>query len=132
MTVSDIDDPFEPYPEGLIVNREECQQQIEDFLKQLPTIFSNSTSSESCAGSALTIGKKLITKNGGRISLFSTTRINCGLGKLEERKSSKPDSNEMLNAKTDYYKTLAIDANQQHVSFNANPGLTSKYDFRWR
>ena len=116
MTVSDIDDPFEPYPDGLIVNREECPQQIEDFLKQLPTIFSNSTSTESCAGSALTIGKKLITKNGGRISLFSTTRINVGLGKLEERKSSKADSNEMLNAKTDYYKTLAIDANQQHVS----------------
>ena len=104
------------------MNREECSEQIERFLKQLPTIFSDTVSPESCAGSAITIGKKLMARNGGRISIFSTTRINCGLGKLEDRKASKPNSNEMINAKTDYYKTLAIEANQHHVSEQNNSG----------
>lgn len=40
-----------------------------------------------------------------------------GLGKLEERQQEKGKGAEMLNAKTDFYKTMALDANQHHVSF---------------
>ena len=39
-----------------------------------------------------------------------------GLGKLEERQQEKGKGAEMLNAKTDFYKTMALDANQHHVS----------------
>jgi hypothetical protein len=70
---------------------------------------------ESCAGSALTIAQKMMSKNGGRITVFSTNRINKGLGQLSERKSGTEDP--MLNGATDFYKTLAIEANQHHVRF---------------
>ena len=50
--------------------------------------------------------------------MFSTARVTSGLGKLEERHQSNKDKGaEMLNAKTDFYKTLALDANQHHVRF---------------
>ena len=103
-------------PDSLMVNREACEKQIEQFLDLLPELFTTHMSVESCAGSALTIANKLMSKNGGRITVFSTNRVNCGLGKLEERSAPNPDSNEMLNGATDFYKTLAIDANQHHVS----------------
>ena len=61
-----------------------------------------------------------MARNGGRVTIFSTSRINTGLGKLDDRtqtnKQTKSNSNEMINAKTDYYKTLAIEANQHHVN----------------
>ena len=78
ITVSDVDDPFEPCPDGLMVNREECQEQIEAFLAQLPIIFSKTAETCSCAGSAISIGQTLMAKNGGRVSVFSTARVNSG------------------------------------------------------
>ena len=43
-------------------------------------------------------------------------KILLGLGKLEERQQEKgKKSAEILNAKTDFYKTMALDANQHHV-----------------
>ena len=73
-----MDDPFEPCPDGLMVNREECQEQIEAFLAQLPIIFSKTAETCSCAGSAISIGQTLMAKNGGRVSVFSTARVNSG------------------------------------------------------
>lgn len=102
-------------PDSLMVNREACEKQIEEFLHLLPTMFNTHLTPESCAGSALTIAQKMMSKNGGRLTMFSTNRINRGLGVLEERKSDNNDSNEMLNGSTDFYKTLAIEANQHHV-----------------
>ena len=50
LSVSDIDDPFEPMPDSLLVNREQCQNQIRHFLKILPSLFNSSYSTDSCAG----------------------------------------------------------------------------------
>ena len=61
-----------------MVNREECQEQIEAFLALLPVIFGKTTETASCAGSAISIGQKLMAKNGGRVSVFSTARVNTG------------------------------------------------------
>ena len=89
---------------------------IIEFFSQRVILFQVSTWFHLKTGSALTIAKQMMSKNGGRISVFSTNRINKGLGKLDERKSASNDSNELLNAATDFYKTLAIEANQHHVS----------------
>jgi len=115
LSVSDIDDPFEPMPDSILVNRQESASQIEQFLKMLPNLFKTTVSPSSCGGSAITVGQKMLSKNGGRISLFSTTRISEGLGKLEER---TPKDGECLNGVTDFYKTLAIEANQHHIAID--------------
>ena len=81
----------------------------------LPNLFKSTLSPSSCGGSAITVGQKMLSKNGGRISLFSTTRISEGLGKLQER---TPNDGECLNGVTDFYKTLAIEANQQHIAID--------------
>ena len=65
--------------DGLMVNREECQEQIEAFLALLPVIFGKTAETASCAGSAISIGQKLMAKNGGRVSVFSTARVNTGI-----------------------------------------------------
>ena len=68
-----------PRKDGLMVNREECQEQIEAFLALLPVIFGKTAETASCAGSAISIGQKLMAKNGGRVTVFSTARVNTGI-----------------------------------------------------
>lgn len=60
ITVVDIDEPFLPYPDNLLINLKECRELIKDLLVQLPTRFANSYDSNSALGTALQIAYKLM------------------------------------------------------------------------
>ena len=60
MTVVDIDDPFLPFPDNLLVNLKECKELIKDLLVQLPKRFANSYDSNSALGAALQVANKLM------------------------------------------------------------------------
>ncbi len=64
ITVVDIDDPFLPCPDNLLINLNECKELIKDLLLQLPKRFANSYDSNSALGAALQIAYKLMVING--------------------------------------------------------------------
>lgn len=60
ITVVDIDDPFLPCPDNLLINLNECKELIKDLLTQLPTRFAHSHDSNSALGAALQVAFKLM------------------------------------------------------------------------
>lgn len=60
ITVVDIDDPFLPCPDNLLVNLRDCKDLIRDLLVQLPKRFAETYDTNSALGSALQIGAKLM------------------------------------------------------------------------
>lgn len=60
ITVVDIDDPFLPCPDNLLINLNECKELIKDLLTQLPTRFAHTHDTNSALGAALQVAFKLM------------------------------------------------------------------------
>lgn len=60
ITVVDIDDPFLPCPDNLLINLNECKDLIKDLLTQLPQRFAHTHDSNSALGAALQVAFKLM------------------------------------------------------------------------
>lgn len=60
MTLLDIDDPFLPRPDSLLVNLKECKELVRDLLKQLPKRFAHTHDPGSALGAALQVAFKLM------------------------------------------------------------------------
>lgn len=71
ITVVDIDDPFLPCPDNLLINLNECKDLIKDLLTQLPTRFANTHDSNSALGAALQVAFKLMVSSQFFVHFFS-------------------------------------------------------------
>lgn len=60
ITVVDIEDPFLPCPDNLLINLRDCKELIRDLLTQLQKRFADTFDSNSALGSALQIAAKLM------------------------------------------------------------------------
>jgi len=60
MTLLDIEDPFLPRPDSLLVNLKECKELVRDLLKQLPKRFAHTHDPGSALGAALQVAFKLM------------------------------------------------------------------------
>ncbi|XP_061473122.1 protein transport protein Sec24A isoform X2 [Rhineura floridana] len=119
LIVSDIEDVFIPMPENLLVNLNESKELIQDLLRTLPQMFTNSLETQSALGPALQAAFKLMSPTGGRISVFQTQLPTLGVGALKSReepnqKASAKDIH--LTPSTDFYKKLALDCSGQQVA----------------
>ncbi|XP_044310162.1 protein transport protein Sec24A isoform X2 [Varanus komodoensis] len=119
LIVSDIEDVFIPMPENLLVSLNESKELIQDLLRALPQMFTNSLETQSALGPALQAAFKLMSPTGGRISVFQTQLPSVGVGALKPReepnqKASAKDIH--LTPSTDFYKKLALDCSGQQVA----------------
>lgn len=55
MVIADVDDPFLPLPDDLLVNLKESRDVIDNLLDSLATTFANTDIVESAMGSALQV-----------------------------------------------------------------------------
>jgi len=76
--VSEIDDPFVPQPDDLLVNLQESRGVIDTFLDTLPTVFLNNLSAESAMGPALQAAFMVINPLGGKLLLFQAAVPSLG------------------------------------------------------
>lgn len=60
ITVVDIDDPFLPCPDNLLINLKECRELLKDLLTLLPNRFKNTHDNSSALGAALQCAFKLM------------------------------------------------------------------------
>ncbi|KAK3724482.1 COPII subunit [Vermiconidia calcicola] len=122
LVVSDLDEPFLPTPEDLLVNLTECRANIETFLGKLQGMFAQTQNSSSAMGSALRAGHKLISHVGGKICVLSASLPNAGYGKLEMREDKKllgtSKESSLLQTQSAFYKSFAVECSKTQVSID--------------
>ncbi|XP_075165510.1 protein transport protein Sec24AB [Haematobia irritans] len=119
MTLLDIDDPFLPRPDNLLVNLKECKELVKDLLSQLPNRFAETHDPGSALGAALQVAFKLMQASGGRITVFQTCLPNKGPGGLEPREDPNNRSAKdvaHLNPATDFYKRYALECSGYQIA----------------
>ncbi|KZF21803.1 Sec23/Sec24 family protein [Xylona heveae TC161] len=122
LVVSDLDEPFLPTPDDLLVTLSECRENIENFLGKLQEMFQNTHNAGSCMGSALRAGHKLIAPVGGKITVLTSTLPNVGYGKLELREDKKllgtSKESGLLQTGNSFYKSFAVECSKNQVSID--------------
>ncbi|EDV58192.1 uncharacterized protein Dere_GG25252, isoform B [Drosophila erecta] len=119
MTLLDIEDPFLPRPDNLLVNLKECKELVRDLLKQLPKRFAHTHDPCSALGAALQVAFKLMQASGGRITVFQSCLPNKGPGALEPREDPNNRSAKdvaHLNPATDFYKRFALECSGYQIA----------------
>lgn len=122
LVVSDLDEPFLPTPEDLLVTLAESKQNIENFLAKLQSMFQDTNNGASAMGSALRAGHKLISPVGGKITVLSATLPNIGHGKLDPREDKKilgtSKEGSLLQTANSFYKSFAVECSKNQVSID--------------
>ncbi|KAF2402266.1 COPII component protein [Trichodelitschia bisporula] len=122
LVVSDLDEPFLPTPDDLVVNLAECRQNIELFLNKLQSMFKDTQNGAHAMGSGLRSALRLIQATGGKITVLSATLPNIGYGKLEMREDKKvlgtSKESSLLQPANSFYKSFAVDCSKQQVSID--------------
>ncbi|RMX99317.1 hypothetical protein D0868_09599, partial [Hortaea werneckii] len=122
LVVSDLDEPFLPTPEDLLVNLTECRANIENFLTKLQSMFANTQNGSSAMGSALRAGHKLISHVGGKMTVLSASLPNVGYGKLDPREDKKllgtSKESSLLQTQNSFYKSFAVECSKTQVSID--------------
>ncbi len=122
LVVSDLDEPFMPVPQDLLVPLSESRQNIERFLQKLPDMFQNNQNNGSAMGPALRAGHKLISALGGKIVVLTASLPNLGVGKLEMREDKKvlgtSKEGSLLQTGNSFYKSFAVECSKNQVSID--------------
>lgn len=123
LVVSDLDEPFLPSPEGLLINLEENRKAIEKLLLDFPSYFEGTANKHFALGPALRSGHKMISSIGGKLIVFAATLPSIGEGKLSVRDeaahSGKPKESQMLlNPADKFYKSFAVECNSAQVTID--------------
>lgn len=122
IVISDLDEPFLPEPQGLLVPLSESRVSIENFLTKLPGMYQNNQNNGSAMGSALRAGHKLISPLGGKITVLTASLPNMGVGKLEMRDDKKllgtSKESGLLQTANSFYKSFAVECSKNQVSID--------------
>lgn len=122
LVVSDLDEPFLPVPQDLLVPLTESRASIESFLAKLPEMFQNNQNNGSAMGSALRAGHKLISPLGGKMVVLSASLPNMGVGKLDVRDDKKmlgtSKESGLLQTANSFYKSFAVECSKNQVSID--------------
>lgn len=89
LVVGDVEEPFVPLSDGLLVDPWDSRHVVEPLLKQLPEYFAESMIAEACLGSAVRSAQACLSAIGGKLSVFLSTIPTVGPGKLKHREDTK-------------------------------------------
>ncbi|ODV63454.1 COPII subunit SEC24, partial [Ascoidea rubescens DSM 1968] len=133
LVVSDLDEPFLPCPDGLLVRLDQCRSQIETLLANLNDMFHDNLNPNFALGPALKAAHKLVQPIGGRIQVLGCSLPSLGVGKLnvreEESVSGKPkEAQTLMSAADSFYKSFAVECNKSQVTVDMFLCSTSYQD----
>ncbi|KAK9861048.1 hypothetical protein WJX84_009471 [Apatococcus fuscideae] len=131
MVVSDLDEPFVPQPDDLLVNLRDSKPAVEALLDSLPATFANNPSFESALGPALQAAFLVMSGIGGKLMLFQTSMPSSGVGKGKARDNHQAygTDNEprLRNADDPFYKKFAAECSRYQIAvdiFSFSQGFT--------
>lgn len=121
LVVADVDDPFMPSPDGLLVNLDQHRPAIDALLMNFVSHFEGNTDPHLAWGPALKAGHKMIGPIGGKMCGFAATLPSVGEGKLlirdEAGNAGKPkEAKALLSSADSFYKSFAVKCNGSQVS----------------
>jgi hypothetical protein len=120
LIVDDVEDAFIPMPQDLLVNLEECKDNVKQLLEQLPVLFKDATSDQSCLGEALKAGRKLVQHLGARVSVFQTIKPNIGEGKIERAADQKLNGDDLAGQQpaNAFYKQFSVESSRCQIGID--------------
>lgn len=122
LVISDLEDPYLPAYDDLLVNMKECRNVIDTLLDRLPDMFQSTQVTENALGCALQAAYKLISPIGGKIVVLQSSMPNIYAGALKPREDPKllgtTKESGLLQAATSFYKNLAVDCSRSQVSID--------------
>jgi len=111
LVVPEIDNPFSPHPDDLLVNLEESRHLIDKLLLNLlPNLFQQGQENESAFGSALRGAYSVVHSQGGKVVVFQSVLPSIGIGKLPVRETTPdPTGRQLMQPGEQYYKNVALE-----------------------
>lgn len=85
MVVAEVDDPFVPLPDELLVNLNESKALVERLLDSIPGSFAQTQKADSAMGPALQAAFLVMNHIGGKLMLFQAAMPSIGIGKVKAR-----------------------------------------------
>lgn len=120
MVVPDLEEPFAPSPESLVVGLAQARNNIEKLLSNFHSLFIQNLNPSFALGPALKAAHKLIEVTGGKIVALAATIPNVGIGKLTVRddkvSGTTKEASALLTPNNSFYKSFAVDCNKHQVS----------------
>ncbi|CAL8469171.1 g8712 [Coccomyxa elongata] len=120
LVVSDIEEPFLPLPDDLVVNLHESRAVVEALLDSLPQMFANNVVVESAMGPALQAAFLAMQDFGGKLLLFQSAVPSLGVGKIKNRDNAAlwgTDSEHKLRNPDDpFYKKFAAECSRVQIA----------------
>jgi len=120
LVVDDIEDPFLPVPQGLLVNLEECRENVVQLLQGLPGLFKDTTSDKCCLAEAMLSGRELVATSGGRLTVFHCARPNIGKGKIDRPPGKKLDDDNLagMQPSNPFYKEFSVESSRAQIGID--------------
>lgn len=120
LVVSDIDDPFVPRPDDLLVNLQESRPVLEALLDSLPDTWASTDCPDSAMGPALQAAFLVMSPIGGKLLLFQSTPPSEGVGRIKQRENPAAYGTEkesMLRVPEDpFFKKFAAECTRVHIT----------------
>ncbi|EDO16717.1 hypothetical protein Kpol_1003p22 [Vanderwaltozyma polyspora DSM 70294] len=121
MDIGDLEEPFLPRPNSMVVPLNSCRKNIEKLLNMIPEIFKYNIMPSFALGSALKSVYNMIGGIGGKIIVISSSLPNKGIGKLQKRNetgvvNTNKESSQLLSCQDSFYKTFAIDCSKAQIT----------------
>jgi len=120
MIVAEVDDPFIPIPDDLLVNLSESRGVVDSLLDSLPGNFEGNTQVDSCMGPALKAAFMVQSHIGGKMLLFQAAVPSLGPGRIRNRESAAvygTDREHTLRVPEDpFYKKFSAECSRVQIT----------------
>ncbi|WVZ51990.1 hypothetical protein U9M48_003086 [Paspalum notatum var. saurae] len=87
LIVPDVQDVYTPLQTDLILPVSECQENLEQLLESIPTMFENNRVADSAFGAAMKAGFLAMKSTGGKLLVFQSVLPSLGVGSLSSREA---------------------------------------------
>ncbi|GIL72053.1 hypothetical protein Vretimale_545 [Volvox reticuliferus] len=120
LVVTELDDPFVPLPDDLLVNLRESRAVVDALLDALPTNFAGTSQVESAMGPALQAAFMVTSHIGGKLLLFQSSVPSLGVGKVKNRENPSAYGTErepaLRNPDDPFFKRYAAECSRVQIT----------------
>jgi protein transport protein SEC24 len=120
MVVAELDEPFCPAPDDLLVNLGDSRDSVDALLDMLPNAFVGTSQVDSCMGPAVQAAYMAMNHIGGKLMMFQCTLPSLGQGRLlnrgDDHKNAGTDKEHLVRAPADpFFKKMAAECSRQQI-----------------
>lgn len=115
LVVPEIEQPFSPHAEDLLVNLKDSKELVDKLLTDLlPNLFQQGQENASALGPALHCAFNVMASQGGKMVVFQSVLPSLGVGKLPDRQTVDASA-KLLQPGEQYYKNLALEFSKSQI-----------------